>query len=440
MNGLGVSAANFLNGDDVELGNDLGNNRHDRRITCLLLSQRLDIEGRDANRFLRLLASGLQTDRLNARVARRRRIVVLARAYQAWTNRSVQSRSITRTTAIPLNESPGPMNSARGTPDLRGFETLADACSGFSPTTGLLAERTDPPGPNPEYAVGTTHNRPRLQSSAEHLPPVSNLGPPVFHGSHYQPRPPWIQSERLPTYENGSVSRKSVLAIHPHCDAHSAMQPTTEFAIIPDRKSIASVEREIRFFPSENASPDVLTRSQIETWNSDGYLGPLDVYDQESILETRHYFDGLLASTLAEGKDSYSISSAHLKHQRVWDILTNPRIVAYVRDILGQDVVGWGSHFFCKMPGDGKRVDWHQDCSYWPLTPTKALTVWLAIDDADKENGCMEIYSGSHVHGLIDFDTSDAESGNVLDQSVKHPERYGQHRFDPSASGPDFDP
>ena len=102
-------------------------------------------------------------------------------------------------------------------------------------------------------------------------------------------------------------------------------------------------------------------------------------------------------------------------------MLTNPRIVAYVSDLLGENVVGWGSHFFCKMPGDGKRVDWHQDCSYWPLTPTKAVTVWLAVDDADQANGCMEIYAGSHTYGLIDFDTSDPESANVLDQSIENP-------------------
>jgi ectoine hydroxylase-related dioxygenase (phytanoyl-CoA dioxygenase family) len=124
-----------------------------------------------------------------------------------------------------------------------------------------------------------------------------------------------------------------------------------------------------------------------------------------------------------------------LKHAQVWDILTHEPIVAYVRDLLGSDVVGWGSHFFCKLPGDGKRVDWHQDCSYWPLTPTKAVTVWLAIDDADQDNGCMEIYAGSHTHGLIDFDLSDAESGNVLDQSVKHPEKYGELQSTPLRAG-----
>ncbi|QDT04408.1 Phytanoyl-CoA dioxygenase (PhyH) [Rubripirellula lacrimiformis] len=213
------------------------------------------------------------------------------------------------------------------------------------------------------------------------------------------------------------------------------MQSTNDFAIIPDRESIATVERDIRFFPSKNETPAVLERDQIEAWNRDGYLGPLDVYDPESISDIRSYFDSLLAQAIAEGRDSYSISSAHLKHGRVWDMLTNDRIVGYVSDLLGEDVIGWGAHFFCKMPGDGKSVDWHQDCSFWPLTPTKAVTVWLAIDDSTMENGCMEVFNGSHQHGLIDFEVSDGEAGNVLDQSVKNPEKYGTLRQTPIQAG-----
>jgi len=137
------------------------------------------------------------------------------------------------------------------------------------------------------------------------------------------------------------------------------MQPPTDFAIVPDRESIATVDREIRFFPSATETPERLGRDGIERWNRDGYLGPLDVFDGSESRELRDYFDRLLAEALAEGRDSYSISSAHLKHARVWDLLADERVVRYVRDLLGEDVVGWGAHFFCKLPGDGKRVDWH---------------------------------------------------------------------------------
>ncbi|MGB0599026.1 MAG: phytanoyl-CoA dioxygenase family protein [Rubripirellula sp.] len=213
------------------------------------------------------------------------------------------------------------------------------------------------------------------------------------------------------------------------------MQRPTDFAIIPDQNSISQIDREIRFFDANCKNLKELSENQIETWNRDGYLGPIDVCSPTEIVEVRQYFDRLLEQTFAAGQDSYSISSAHLKHRRVLELLKNPKLVDYVSDLLGENVVGWGAHFFCKMPGDGKQVDWHQDCSYWPLTPTKAITIWLAIDDADQENGCMEVYRGSHRFGLVDFETSGHSDGNVLDQSIKDPEQYGQHQLTPLLAG-----
>lgn len=210
---------------------------------------------------------------------------------------------------------------------------------------------------------------------------------------------------------------------------------STEFAIVPDLEDIEKLDRTIQFFPSDSRAATTLTTDQVERFNRDGYLSPLDVFAADEIRRYREFFDRVLADALAQGKDSYSISSAHLKHPEAWELLCNPRIVAYVRDLLGPDVVGWGSHFFCKLPRDGKRVDWHQDCSYWPLTPTKTVTVWLAIDDADEENGCMEVVAGSHRFELIEFDQSDSGSGNVLNQTVRDPERYGEIRRTPVSAG-----
>ncbi|MFO1091940.1 MAG: phytanoyl-CoA dioxygenase family protein [Planctomycetaceae bacterium] len=201
---------------------------------------------------------------------------------------------------------------------------------------------------------------------------------------------------------------------------------STTYKIIPDQAEIDALPRDLRFYPSTVTAPRVLTPQQVEGFNRDGYIRPLRVFSQEEIAGIREYFDELLARVMAAGGDSYSISSAHLKYGRVYDLLTHPRIVAIVRDVLGENVVGWGSHFFCKMPHDGKAVAWHQDASYWPLTPTKAVTVWLAIDDADRENACMRFISGSHHFGHLTYRPSDSAEHNVLNQTVDNAEQYGQ--------------
>ena len=161
-------------------------------------------------------------------------------------------------------------------------------------------------------------------------------------------------------------------------------------------------------------------------FNRDGYLKGIRIFSEAEIADIRSYFDDLLARTLAAGGDSYSISTAHLRYGRVYDLLTHPRIVAYVKDLLGENVIAWGSHFFCKMPGDGKPVSWHQDASYWPLTPSKAVTVWLAIDDADVENACMRFIPGSHVLGHLTYTLSENDEANVLNQTVAGVEKLGE--------------
>lgn len=203
------------------------------------------------------------------------------------------------------------------------------------------------------------------------------------------------------------------------------MNPPTTFATIPGQGELADVPRDLRFHPSATAHPKVLTPEQIARFNRDGYLMPFRVFSPGEIADVRGYFDRLLAKYLAEGKDSYAISTAHARHGRVWDTLTNPRIVAIVSDLLGPSVIGWGSHFFCKMPGDGKAVSWHQDASYWPLTPSKAVTVWLAIDDADRGNACMRYLPGTHVLGHLTYQLSEQDESNVLNQTVPDIEKYG---------------
>ena len=208
-----------------------------------------------------------------------------------------------------------------------------------------------------------------------------------------------------------------------------------KFAVTPDADDLAAMPRDLRFYPATEKSPKSLSVAQVEQFNADGYVAPVDVFSEPEAHDVRAYFDDLLAKTLAAGNDSYSISTAHLKHGRVWDLLTHPRIVAPVVDLLGPNVVGWGSHFFCKMPGDGKAVSWHQDASYWPLSPTKAVTVWLAIDDADLENGCMQFIAGSHHSGHLTYHPSGSHEDNVLNQTVEDPEQYGRVVPDPLAAG-----
>jgi len=198
------------------------------------------------------------------------------------------------------------------------------------------------------------------------------------------------------------------------------------FSIIPSPEELAQLERSLRFHPSPVKSPKVLPMESVNRFNQAGFLFPQDLLGTEETKACREYFDRLLEGAIAAGKDSYSISSAHLKHSGVYDLLRNPGLVGVVSDLLGEDVIGFGSHYFCKMPGDGRAVAWHQDASYWPLSPSKTVTVWLAIDDSDPGNGCMRVIPGTHKLGHLTYRPSSKGEGNVLDQTVEEVERFGE--------------
>ena len=193
----------------------------------------------------------------------------------------------------------------------------------------------------------------------------------------------------------------------------------------PDIQDIKSQVRDLRFHPSTTENPKLLRSEQLATFNRNGFLTGIPIFDKQAATDIRTYFDQLLAQYLAAGKDSYSITTAHMKHGKVYDLLRHPRIVGYVKDILGENVVAWGSHFFCKLPHDGKKVSWHQDATYWPLSPSKAVTVWLAIDDAEIENATMRFIPGSHHHGELTAQMHENDESEILYQSVADAEDFG---------------
>ena len=196
--------------------------------------------------------------------------------------------------------------------------------------------------------------------------------------------------------------------------------------IMPTWEQLAEMGRDLQFHPSVTEQPKVLTQEQVTDFNRVGYIKGIPIFSESEIGEHRQYFDALLANVIAAGGSSYSIISAHMKYGKVYDLLTHPKIVACVKDIIGADVIGWGAHYFCKMPHDSKIVGWHQDAGYWPLTPSKTVTVWLAIDDATVENGAMRFIAGSHHLGHLTPRHSELDDNSVLGQIVENAEQYGE--------------
>ena len=93
------------------------------------------------------------------------------------------------------------------------------------------------------------------------------------------------------------------------------------------------------------------------------------------------------------------------------DLARDPEIVELVSGVIGEDVILWGCHVFCKPAGQGYETPWHQDGHYWPIRPLATCTVWVALEPSTRENGCLRViprsHVGHHLHPHLHEDRSD---------------------------------
>ena len=78
------------------------------------------------------------------------------------------------------------------------------------------------------------------------------------------------------------------------------------------------------------------------------------------------------------------------------------RLLCVVKRIMGQDMEFDFDMLINKFPKSNTSTPWHQDESYWPDMPDKrAVSCWVALDDATLDNGCMWFVKGSHLEPTL---------------------------------------
>ena len=187
-----------------------------------------------------------------------------------------------------------------------------------------------------------------------------------------------------------------------------------------------SDNRDLSFLPIQNSSPKLLSFEDIEKYNSSGFIAPFNAFSKNEINEVRKSVDNLFhkLQSYKDGRDSYSINCYQHKSKSIWKIINNTKILNYVEDLIGPNIICWASHFFNKLPNDNRPVPYHQDASYWLMSPARTVTVWLAIDDTDLENAPMEFLPGSHKVGPLPWKVTDKKNP-VLSQEITGIEKFG---------------
>ena len=150
-----------------------------------------------------------------------------------------------------------------------------------------------------------------------------------------------------------------------------------------------------------DAMPKYLTQAQCDHYHEHGYVAPISIFSEAEIAEIL----ARLEAAEAEWKEDINgpgRNNAHYVLPVLDEITHDSRILDAVEDLIGPDILVAGTTLFIKEPETSGFVSWHQDARYIGLEPHDWVTGWLAVNDVDEENGCMQMIPGSHKAPLVD--------------------------------------
>lgn len=160
-----------------------------------------------------------------------------------------------------------------------------------------------------------------------------------------------------------------------------------------------------------------LSAEQIAQFEQDGYvLFHEPVFAPDKFARLKAVFE----EDLKRFNES-ELDMIHTRDDRLMEFLLCDEVLDLVEPVIGPNIGLWASHLICKEPFVGKATPWHEDSAYWNgrvSTMAGICTVWLAIDPATAENGCMRVIPGSQVNGFSDYESVDS-SQNIFPSQIR---------------------
>ena len=161
----------------------------------------------------------------------------------------------------------------------------------------------------------------------------------------------------------------------------------------------------------------LLDEAQIQSMERDGFVAPVRLFSSERARSYRaaleRYEESVADQPAEEVLSILSRFKPHLLFTWLDEICHEPMLLDAVEDLIGPDVLIFGSAFFTKNAHDRAYVPWHQDSTYLDFVGGRFVRAWVAFTDSHPGNGCMRVIRGSHRRQLQHFEESD-DPDNIL--------------------------
>jgi ectoine hydroxylase-related dioxygenase (phytanoyl-CoA dioxygenase family) len=138
-----------------------------------------------------------------------------------------------------------------------------------------------------------------------------------------------------------------------------------------------------------------LTSKQLKQYKDLGYVAPIDILSLEEVKKIRTELE-YIEKKWPDELIGLGRNNVHFISPVLDQIVHNFKILDVVEDIIGPNILVGGTTLFIKEPDNKGFVSWHQDAKYIGFEPHNWVTAWLAITDANEENGCMRMWPSTH--------------------------------------------
>jgi non-haem Fe2+, alpha-ketoglutarate-dependent halogenase len=144
--------------------------------------------------------------------------------------------------------------------------------------------------------------------------------------------------------------------------------------------------------------PKCLSPAQVASFEQEGFVAPVRAISAERALYYRRRLEAFEAS-YPEHRLKLD-QKAHMICPWVDEMIREPTILDATEDLIGSDILCWGTSLRAKA-ADGKTfAGWHQDTAYADVTPIVVI-VALALSPSRAENGCIRGIPASHLGPLL---------------------------------------
>lgn len=155
-------------------------------------------------------------------------------------------------------------------------------------------------------------------------------------------------------------------------------------------------------------------------FDRDGYIALPVFFTPHRLAEITREVERFIASQAAylpaeliyyedPGRPETLTQAQHLQRYDEYfnDLLENEHLRLVAETVLKGPVAGMEMRYYNKPPGANKATPPHQDGAYYEISPCEAVELWLALDDAEEDTGCIWYVRGSHVLGLLPHQPTD---------------------------------